>query len=60
MENQEKRTYSAPELTQYGRLESITGNISCTGLGHKEYNGDSDDATYLGYWGSPMCTDVYP
>jgi hypothetical protein len=57
METQEKRTYSSPELTQYGRLESITGAWPCTGFAHKEYNGAEDDVTPYGYLGTPMCID---
>ncbi|MFQ6030164.1 MAG: hypothetical protein ACE5Q6_22040 [Dehalococcoidia bacterium] len=58
MENQELRTYNAPELTQYGTLEAITSGMVCTGLGHKDYTGTRDDVTDYGYWGIPYCDPV--
>ena len=58
MENQVLMTYSTPELTQYGKLEALTSGIVCTGMGHKQYDGVTDDVTSYGYWGTPMCDPV--
>ena len=57
METQEKRAYLAPELTQYGRLEAITGAWPCTGYASKQHDGVEDDVTPYGYLGTPLCYD---
>jgi hypothetical protein len=30
-----RRSYSAPDLTHYGKLESLTGALVCTNLSNK-------------------------
>ena len=56
-ESDEQKQYTAPEVICYGKVNAITEGIVCTGLGHKEFIGSTDDVTTSGFWGTPVCYD---
>ena len=54
---EERQSYQAPELVQYGKLSALTGGIVCTGLGFKEPAPEIDDVTEgFGIYGDPYCS----
>jgi hypothetical protein len=51
------KQYTPPALVYYGKVESITGGFSCSGISTKSWDGVEDDVSTYGFLGTPQCKD---